>query len=75
MNNKLDNLIMLWGGKVIGALGVGGLLLTVSFDKLAGRVGFDPGWLQTSGIVVFICLIGFGYLVDQFLATVREMLK
>ena len=75
MQNKLDNIIMLWTGKVLMALGIGGAILTASFDQIARGTRFNPGWLQVSGLVVFLALIGFGYLVDQFLATVREMLK
>jgi hypothetical protein len=73
--NKIDDFIMLWAGKILMALGIGGAILTASFDQISRGMPFNPGWLQVSGLVVFIALIGFGYLVDSFLATVREMLK
>ena len=72
---KEEVFIMNFAGKIIEWTGVGGVVFTLLFDKIARGVLPTFGWLQVSGIIIFTMLALFGVIVDRFLQTVKDLLK
>ncbi len=73
--NAWEKVILVWAGKIIMAIGGGGLFLTIYFDQIArGEDTTTWGWLQILGVVVFISFLLFGVVVDKCLNDLKEFL-
>ena len=54
-------------GKVLIAVGIGGLVFTLFFDQIAGRKYPIYDWVQIGGMIAFVLLAIFGLFVDKFM--------
>ena len=67
MFKKWELAVFMLIGKIVAIAGGVGAIITMAFDKIAGRVGMDLGPMQILGIFGFIALAIFGVYADIFL--------
>ena len=77
-NKKLELAVFMFTGKLLMVMGCAGAIVTMVFDKIAGRVGsgvvFGP--MQTLGIIVFIAVGLFGAYSDSYLnETIKPLIE
>jgi hypothetical protein len=75
---KTELAVFMLIGKIVMFVGVSGTIVTVLFDRIAGRVGQGAimGPMQVMGLIAFITLGLFGLYADVFLNdTIKPMIK
>lgn len=75
MNKYAENWVLDYTGKIIFGIGIGGIVLTFNFDRIARGVPNEWGWLQFTGVMAFFLLSIFGLVVDGFLRDVKDFIK
>jgi hypothetical protein len=65
---------MEWSGKIMMFSGIVGFVFTLFFDKIAGRVVVEFGWVQVSGLLLTALLFCYGIVLEQFMKTVKDLL-
>ena len=73
--NRFEEWALVYTGKILQAVGVGGAIFPIFFDKIARGIYGPMDWLQMSGIFSFALLAIFGVAVDKFLNDVKVMLE
>jgi hypothetical protein len=73
--NRFEEWALLYTGKILEAVGVGGAIFTIFFDKIARGLYQQMDWLQITGIACFALLAIFGVAVDKFLGDVKCMME
>lgn len=78
MFKKYEMLVFMLTGKIVAVVGGVGAVITVLFDRIAGRcgAGIVMGPAQLTGLVAFISLVIFGIYADVFLNdTIKPMIE
>lgn len=73
--NKGERFILNWTGAILIGVGGAGLIFTIFFDQIAGRLQIIFGWVQVMGVVFSLALILFGICVDRYLNEIKVILK
>ena len=72
---KQEILVFMLIGKIVAVTGFSGAIITVLFDRIAGRTQMIWGAWQMMGVIAFIALGIFGVWGDIFLNdTIRPMI-
>ena len=73
---RQERFILDWTGPILIGIGAIGLLFTVIFDRIAGRIGTGAtfGWVQILGVFVCLSILIFGIYVDKYHGEIKQIL-
>ncbi len=73
--NRSEQFILDWTGFILMGIGSIGLIFTILFDRIAGRIVMDFGWVQVSGVIFSLSLLIFGVCVEKYLQEIKLILR